>query len=439
MSRLWPLYAVAAAAAVVVLAFPPPGLPSPRRRGVAPSPLAAARAPPPQWPWMSAADVADFERDFAASEEAAARQAAASSDPAIPPASAAASAPGPAAVAAPVPRHLLSLAAAPPRSWVVDGRDRRPSAPFVTGDGFRAAADMRCEPPDDECAGVDAEGWAAARPGAAAVIFVKQDHVAAFAARALPRLRAARVRFVLVTHNSDAPAPASEAEARLLDEEPLLLAWFAQNPARAHARLRALPIGLENRYNPFGRNPGALLRGRAAAARAAPRRLVLAAFSAATNPSVRAPLAAAAAAAFGANVTVAAEPGQDSWYAAVADHRLVLCPAGHGLDTHRTWETLYLGRVPAVESSALDALFEDLGLPALVLADWGLVGERGGVGEIARRLAAVEARVASGEVGGAGLRLATHVCRIFSAASRADELAGCSGAHASAPPGLRRD
>jgi hypothetical protein len=302
----------------------------------------------------------------------------------------------------------------------VDGRARRPSAPLVTGDGFRAAADMRCEPPDDECAQVDAAGWAAARPGAAAVIFVKQDHVDAFFARALPRLRAAGVRFVLVSHNSDAPAPARAEDARWLDEEPLLLGWFAQNPSRAHSKLRALPLGFENRYNSFGRSPETLLRGRATAAVRAPQRLLLAAFSAATNPGVRGPLAAAAAAAFGANLTTGAgvAPGQEAWYEAIADHRLVLCPAGHGLDTHRTWETLYLGRIPVVERSAVDPLFERL--PVIVLGSWAELSAAG----LERGLAAIELRASAGELDGAGIRLATHVCRIFAAAGRGKEVAG---------------
>ena len=420
--RRWPLYAAACAAAVVALAFSPDlaaPLPASRRRG-APTTPAPARRLAPRWPFMSAADVAALERDFAEAEQAFTE---ASSPSAV---AASTESPSTSSAAAAVPRHLLSLSAAPPRSWLdADGRDRRPSAPLVTGDGFRAAADMRCEPPDDECATVDAAGWAAARPGAAAVVFVKQDHVGPFFARALPRLRAAGVRFVLVTHNSDAPAPASEEDARRLDDEPLLLAWFAQNPSRAHGKLRALPLGFENRYNAFGRYPEALLRGRAAAAAAPPRRLVLAAFSAATNPGVRGPLAAAAVAAFGANATLSAgvAPGQEAWYAAVAEHRLVLCPAGHGLDTHRAWETLYLGRVPVVERSAIDPLFE--GLPVLVLESWRALGEEGAAQALERRLAALEARAAAGELDGAGLRLSTHVCRIFAAAGRAREAAGC--------------
>jgi hypothetical protein len=364
-------------------------------------------------PWMSNADVSTLEEDFALAEAAAAITDDISSEE-----------PRPVtflASLASMPTHLLPLSVAPPQSWVVEGRNRRPSAPLVTGDGFRAAADMRCEPPDNECMQVDAAGWAAARPGVAAVIFVKQDHVGAFFSSALPRLRAVGVCFVLVSHNSDASAPARKEDARWLDDEPLLLAWFAQNPSCTHSKLRALPIGFENRYNAFGRSPETLLRGRAAAAASLPQRLLLAAFSTATNPGVRGPLSVAAAELFGTNLTTGAgiAPGQEAWYTAIADHRLVLCPAGHGLDTHRTWETLYLGRVPVVERSAIDQLFAHL--PVIVLDSWAELS----AAKLERDLAIIERRrTVTGEFHGGGMRLRTYVCRIFFAAGRRHEITG---------------
>ena len=49
-------------------------------------------------------------------------------------------------------------------------------------------------------------------------------------------------------------------------------------------------------------------------------------------------------------------------------------PHGNGLDCHRTWEMLYLGMVPIVESSSLDPLYE--GLPVVVVNDWKHLCER---------------------------------------------------------------
>jgi hypothetical protein len=43
------------------------------------------------------------------------------------------------------------------------------------------------------------------------------------------------------------------------------------------------------------------------------------------------------------------------------EHRYVLAPHGHGLDTHRLWEALYMGCIPIVQRSAMDSrLLADL-------------------------------------------------------------------------------
>ncbi len=47
----------------------------------------------------------------------------------------------------------------------------------------------------------------------------------------------------------------------------------------------------------------------------------------------------------------------------------VLCPVGNGLDTHRAWESLYLGSYPIVENNHCNqAIFE--GLPVLLVDDF---------------------------------------------------------------------
>jgi hypothetical protein len=59
----------------------------------------------------------------------------------------------------------------------------------------------------------------------------------------------------------------------------------------------------------------------------------------------------------------------EDWVRSVQSHDFVVCPHGHGLDTHRHWEVLLLGSVPIVKSSPLDEMFRDL--PVLILAEWG--------------------------------------------------------------------
>ncbi len=47
----------------------------------------------------------------------------------------------------------------------------------------------------------------------------------------------------------------------------------------------------------------------------------------------------------------------------------VICPEGNGVDTHRLWETLYMGGVPIIKKNIyMNKILE--GLPVVVLNDW---------------------------------------------------------------------
>ena len=47
---------------------------------------------------------------------------------------------------------------------------------------------------------------------------------------------------------------------------------------------------------------------------------------------------------------------------------MVVCPEGNGIDCHRVWETLLLGRVPIVKKSKAMNHFSDL--PILFVDKW---------------------------------------------------------------------
>ena len=49
-------------------------------------------------------------------------------------------------------------------------------------------------------------------------------------------------------------------------------------------------------------------------------------------------------------------------------HRFVLCPDGNGMDCHRTWEALFVGRVPIIINPDLKRLYGDL--PVLFINNW---------------------------------------------------------------------
>jgi len=54
------------------------------------------------------------------------------------------------------------------------------------------------------------------------------------------------------------------------------------------------------------------------------------------------------------------------------DTRLVICPEGNGMDTHRFWEALYVGAIPVVLKNSYSAkLGSLLNLPYLPIESWG--------------------------------------------------------------------
>ncbi len=293
----------------------------------------------------------------------------------------------------------------------------RPSAPLVSGDGFRVAADVRCV--NDVTCNFDAAAWSLSHPGQTIIVFSNYDAVPKFFAFALPRLRNASLPFVFITHDSDYEAPRDDADATLLDE-PLLRAWFGINPGRSHPKLKLLPYGFMNRCRtPVGDHPETIIAYRRVAASKAPTRHFLSSFSTETNPDVRIPLISAIENAYGDRSTRLTADSTEEWYAAVADHKMTASPTGHGLDTHRTWEILTLGRVPVVESSLLDPLFE--GLPVLVLHSWAELADPA---EVDRRYEEIAADLASGKYSSRRVWLSYYVCQIFAAAGRAHER-GC--------------
>jgi hypothetical protein len=52
---------------------------------------------------------------------------------------------------------------------------------------------------------------------------------------------------------------------------------------------------------------------------------------------------------------------------ALARYAFVASPPGNGLDTHRTWEAMYLNCVPIVKRSFMTEEFERLGLPIWIV------------------------------------------------------------------------
>ncbi len=71
--------------------------------------------------------------------------------------------------------------------------------------------------------------------------------------------------------------------------------------------------------------------------------------------------------------TVNTLDGRRNFLREIRNHRFVLCPRGNGIDTHRLWETLYMGSIPIVFRDIAHSDWTDL--PILFVDSWDEVTE----------------------------------------------------------------
>jgi hypothetical protein len=206
------------------------------------------------------------------------------------------------------------------------------------------------------------------RLSSAGALFVYTHELRPFLEHIWPRLEGDG--YVLITHNSDHAAddsylPWLEASGAKLSR------WFAQNVVVRHAKLEPLPIGVANSMWKHG-SLGAVERAAAGADRPKDR-LVFVHF----NPGTHAARKAVWETLRGSfpDLPPAPPPGRRfrSYLGDLARYRFCVCPRGNGVDSHRVWECLYLGVVPIVERSVHTELWEERGLPLLLVDDWAEV------------------------------------------------------------------
>ena len=70
-------------------------------------------------------------------------------------------------------------------------------------------------------------------------------------------------------------------------------------------------------------------------------------------------------------VTAEESVSQEHYLEQIRKHRFVICPRGNGVDTHRMWETIYLGAIPIVKRDIAHSDWMDL--PIVWVDDWGQV------------------------------------------------------------------
>lgn len=231
-------------------------------------------------------------------------------------------------------------------------RTRPASDPYISGDGFRQLAKHVY----DETT----RHFASEQVKSGDVVFAATHFVDQFLDEVAPRIA---VDFILITHNSDFPAD----EARVARKTGNVWRWYAQNATCASPDVVPIPIGLENLHHYHAGIPKDFRRN--ARTRTNTKNRILCSFNIDTNPSERGEAYDVVSRLRFADVFEERQAQRD-YLRRLGTYRFVLAPPGNGLDTHRTWEAMYLGVVPIVKDSVAMRSFWEAGLPIWIVNDW---------------------------------------------------------------------
>jgi hypothetical protein len=243
---------------------------------------------------------------------------------------------------------LLAFSVPPPAN-------RLPSTPFITGDTFRFFADYAYDELDRS---LDPKQIQTGN-----TIFVKTDYLGDFFQKIHPYIICS---YILISHNSDDPAPGKYIEF-LKDDK--LLAWFAQNyDGYSHPKMHPIPIGIANFHWKHGNFQQILKTQKKKFLK---RHLAYLNINIQTFSQERKKVVEL----LSKEAYCYQKTAQNykNFLKDIAAASFVISPRGNGLDTHRLWEALYLGSIPVVKTSSLDPLYE--GLPVLIISDWEEVTE----------------------------------------------------------------
>ena len=177
--------------------------------------------------------------------------------------------------------------------------------------------------------------------------------------------------FILISHNGDGAVrmhKQSAYDASLSKAPPTLIKWFEQTVYVSDQRLQSIPIGLENsqrfphlqkieKIKKIVKNKKTTLNK------------IYCNFNIETNKKERQCAYEIAKTVDYCTISLGKNGcGYDDYLLNLYNHDFVLCPPGNGEDTHRLWETLYVGSIPIVKKSINTIYYDDL--PICFVDDW---------------------------------------------------------------------
>lgn len=174
-------------------------------------------------------------------------------------------------------------------------------------------------------------------------------------------------KFIVITHNADTNINES---FKMPDN---ILKWYSQNVGIIDPRITSIPIGLENdRWFPELKKKQKMINLLRQPKRY--RNLVYMNYNINTNSSKRlSPYMLLENKSWVTTEMGVNGEGFDQYLYGVYNHRFVICPEGNGMDTHRTWESLYMNSIPIEKKNINNQFYTDL--PICFVNDWDEIKE----------------------------------------------------------------
>lgn len=174
-------------------------------------------------------------------------------------------------------------------------------------------------------------------------------------------------KFIVITHNWDTNID----DTFIVPDN--VIRWFAQNVNVKNPKIESIPIGLENSWwFPEIQKKAKMLKILEIDRKY--KRMLYINHNINTNLKERIrPYEL-----FRGKPWVTSEAGTngsgfDNYLNNIYNHPFVLCPEGHGIDTHRTWECLYLRTIPIEKRNNNNQFYTDL--PICFVDDWEEITE----------------------------------------------------------------
>ena len=251
---------------------------------------------------------------------------------------------------------------------------------WIQGERFMDLADYTYSPKVKECDDYDnlpnTVDWTKLENN-----IVIYTHIA-YAKQLLDIMSAFDKKFVLITHSCDRSIDKGKiiktingkvvgVSNYLLPDN--LVKWFSKNVNVIDPRIESIPIGLENsRWYASVKKMDKML-----SKLGEPRKIknqVYLNVNVSTNPLKRSMLYPL----FKGKPWVTIEEGRNGqnfikYLDNIYNHNFVICPEGNGIDTHRTWETLYMGSIPIEKRNINNQFYTDL--PICFVDQWEEVTE----------------------------------------------------------------